>query len=81
VSHESIRLWYLMHSLRSWDRPCNKFGPKYARSLKRRHRGFRDTFYKDEVFVKIGGNPRSLWRIAACNLFNLERQLVGAEHY
>jgi putative transposase len=38
VSHESIRLW------------CIKFGPKYARRLKRKHRGYGDTFYIDEVF-------------------------------
>lgn len=50
MSHESIRLW------------CNKFGPKYARRLQRRHRGFGDTFYIDEVFVKIGGKQRYLWR-------------------
>jgi len=50
VSHESIRLW------------CNKFGPKYARRLKRRHQGFGDTFYIDEVFVKIGGKQKYLWR-------------------
>lgn len=41
VSHESIRLW------------CNQFGPKYARRLKRRDQGFGDTFYIDEVFVKM----------------------------
>jgi len=41
---------------------CNKFGPKYARRLKRRHHGFGDTFYIDEVFVKIGGKQRYLWR-------------------
>jgi hypothetical protein len=40
VSYESIRLW------------CNKFGPKYAKRLKRRHHGFGDTFFIDEVFVK-----------------------------
>jgi putative transposase len=50
VSHESIRLW------------CNKFGPKYAKRLKRRHQGFGDTFYIDEVFVKIGGKQQYLWR-------------------
>lgn len=50
VSYESIRLW------------CNKFGPKYARRLKRKHRGFGDTFYLDEVFVKIGGKLHYLWR-------------------
>lgn len=50
VSYESIRLW------------CIKFGPKYARRLKRRHQGFGDTFYIDEVFVKIQGVQQYLWR-------------------
>ena len=50
VSYESIRLW------------CNKFGPKYAKRLKRRHQGFGDTFFIDEVFVKIGGIQHYLWR-------------------
>jgi putative transposase len=50
VSDESIRLW------------CNKFGLHYARRLKRRHLGFGDTFYMDEVFVKIHGQQKYLWR-------------------
>ena len=50
VSYESIRLW------------CNKFGPKYAGRLKRRHQGFGDTFFIDEVFVKIQGQQQYLWR-------------------
>jgi putative transposase len=50
VSHESIRLW------------CNKFGPKYAKRLKRKHQGYGDTFYIDEVFVKINGAQHYLWR-------------------
>jgi len=50
VSYESIRLW------------CNKFGPKYVKRLKRRHQGFGDTFYIDEVFVKIQGQQQYLWR-------------------
>ena len=50
VSYESIRLW------------CNKFGPKYARRLKHKHRGYGDTFFIDEVFVKIDGKQRYLWR-------------------
>ena len=50
VSYESIRLW------------CNKFGPKYARRLKKRHQGFGDTFDIDEVFVNIGGKQQYLWR-------------------
>jgi putative transposase len=50
VSYESIRLW------------CNKFGPHYTRRLKRRHQGYGDTFYIDEVFVKIQGKQQYLWR-------------------
>jgi putative transposase len=50
VSYESIRLW------------CNKFGPKYVKRLKRRHKGFGDTFFIDEVFVKIQGRQHYLWR-------------------
>ena len=50
VSYESIRLW------------CNQFGPEFAKGLKRRHQGFGDTFYIDEVFVKIGGKQQYLWR-------------------
>ncbi len=50
VSYESIRLW------------CNKFGPHYARRLKRKHQGYGDTFYIDEVFVKIHGKQHYLWR-------------------
>jgi putative transposase len=50
VTYEAIRLW------------CNKFGPKYATRLKRRHRGFGDTFFIDEVFIKIDGKQHYLWR-------------------
>jgi putative transposase len=41
---------------------CIKFGAKSANRLKRRHQGYGDTFYVDEVFVKIGGKQRDLWR-------------------
>ena len=50
VSHESIRLW------------CIKFGAIYTRRLKRKHRGYGDTFYIDEVFIKINGKQHYLWR-------------------
>ena len=50
VSYETIRLW------------CIKFGAIYSRRLKRRHRGYGDTFYIDEVFVKINGQQQYLWR-------------------
>ncbi len=39
-----------------------KFGRIYARRLKRRHTGYGDTFYIDEVFVKINGKQQYLWR-------------------
>ena len=50
VSYESIRLW------------CIKFGSLYARRLKRKHQGYGDTFFIDEVFVKINGKQHYLWR-------------------
>jgi len=50
VSHESIRLWYI------------NFGAKYAIRLKRRHHGYGDTFYIDEVFMKINGRQHYQWR-------------------
>jgi len=37
VSYESIRLW------------CIKFGKIYTQRLKRRHQGYSDTFFIDEV--------------------------------
>jgi putative transposase len=50
VTYETIRLW------------CIKFGPKYATRLKRKHRGYGDTFFIDEVFIKIDGKQHYLWR-------------------
>ena len=50
VSYESIRLW------------CIKFGSEYAKRLRRRHQGYGDTFFIDEVFVKIQGKQHYLWR-------------------
>ena len=53
VSREAIRLWYPKHSLRSWGRLCIKFGAIYTRRLKRKHRGYGDTFFIDEVFAGV----------------------------
>ena len=39
----------------------HKFGAIYARRLKRKHRGYGDTFYIDEVVVKINGKQLYLW--------------------
>jgi len=43
ISREAIRLWSI------------KFGTIYTRRLKRKHRGYGDTFFFDEAFVKING--------------------------
>ncbi len=50
VTYEAIRLW------------CNRFGSIYAARLKRKHRGYGDTFFIDEVFVRIDGKQHYLWR-------------------
>ena len=50
VSYEAIRLW------------INKFGPEFTQRLRRRPSGFGDTYFLDEVFVKIGGKQHYLWR-------------------
>jgi putative transposase len=55
VGYESIRLW------------CIKFGAIYTRRLKRKHQGYGDTFFIDEVFAgvpdqKINGKQHYLWR-------------------
>jgi transposase-like protein len=49
VSRKAIRLW------------CIKFGAISTRRLKRKHRGYGDTFYIDEVFVKINSKQHYLW--------------------
>ena len=50
VSREAIRLW------------CIKFVAIYTSRLKRKHRGYGDVFYIDEVFVRINGKQHYLWR-------------------
>lgn len=50
ISYKSTRLF------------CIKFGPKYAKRLRRHHQGYGDTFFIDEVFVKIQGKQHYLWR-------------------
>jgi len=50
VSYETVRQW------------CRKFGPEYARKLKRRQGRLGDIWYLDEVFVKIRGERHHLWR-------------------
>ena len=53
VSYETIRQW------------CGKFGPDYARQLKRRQGRLGDTWFLDEVFVTINGERQYLWRAVA----------------
>ena len=50
VTHETIRRW------------CQRFGPAYARRLRRRRGRMGDTWYLDEVFVTIQGRQQYLWR-------------------
>ena len=49
VSYEAIRFWV-------------KFGPEYARSIRRKRGRLGDTWHVDEVFVKIQGQQLYLWR-------------------
>jgi putative transposase len=51
VSYESIRQW------------CMKFGPHYARQIRRRNGQLGDTWYMDEMTITtVQGQRRSLWR-------------------
>jgi putative transposase len=50
VSYETIRRW------------CLKFGPQYARRLRRQRPTQGDHWYLDEVFMSIGGQRYCLWR-------------------
>jgi putative transposase len=50
VTYETIRRW------------CQKFGPDYARKLKKRQGRLGDTRPIDEVFVSIQGERHYLWR-------------------
>jgi putative transposase len=50
VSYEAIRSW------------CRKFGPEYARTLRRRQGRLGDIWHVDEVFITIRGQHHCLWR-------------------
>jgi len=50
VSYETIRQW------------CQKFGQKYSHRIKKRGGSLGDTWYLDEVFIKINGVQYYLWR-------------------
>jgi putative transposase len=57
MSHRGIKV--SSEEICQW---CNKFGPKYALRLRRKYQGHGDTFFIDEVFVKIQGQRHYLWR-------------------
>ncbi|MFI8308047.1 IS6 family transposase [Streptomyces sp. NPDC085927] len=50
VSHETVRRW------------CAKFGQAYASALRRRQPRPGDKWRLDEVFIKINGERKYLWR-------------------
>ena len=50
VSYETVRVW------------AQKFGPDYARRLKRKKPSRRDIWHLDEVVITINGEKRYLWR-------------------
>src|ERR1700733_2662305 len=50
VSYEAIRLW------------CGKFGPEYARRLRKCRRPLGRRWHVDEVFIRINGTTHYLWR-------------------
>jgi len=50
VTYETVRQW------------CQKFGPAYARKLKKQQGRLGDTWYLDEVFITIQGEHQYLWR-------------------
>ena len=50
LSYETVRRW------------CTKFGQRYADSLRRRRPRPGDKWHLDEVFIKIDGEQKYLWR-------------------
>jgi putative transposase len=50
VSYETVRRW------------CGKFGQAYADGLRRRRPRPGDKWHLDEVFIKINGVQKYLWR-------------------
>ncbi|WP_455680872.1 IS6 family transposase [Streptomyces mirabilis] len=50
VSYETVLRW------------CVKFGQQYANALRRRQSRPGDQWHLDEVFIKVNGKPKYLWR-------------------
>jgi putative transposase len=55
VSHETVRRW------------CAKFGQTYVGALRRRQPRPGDKWHLDEVFMKINGEQKYLWRAVDTN--------------
>jgi putative transposase len=75
VSYEAIRRW------------CWKFGPDYARRLKKKQGRLGDAWYLDELFVRINGQQQYRWRAVdqdgdvidiLCSLAAISVQLSGS---
>jgi hypothetical protein len=69
VSYETIRSW------------CNKFGPVYARSIKKRRGPLGDTWYLDEVYIgTVRGERRYLWRAVDQESLPHEKRVLSVAH-
>ncbi|MGZ2487297.1 transposase-like protein [Rhizobium pisi] len=60
VSYETIRRW------------GRKFGPGYARQLRRKKPSHRDIWHLDEVVIAIGGRTHWLWRAVDQDGYDLD---------
>lgn len=75
VSHETVRRW------------CAKFGRAYANGLLRRWPRPGDKWHLDEVFVKISGEQKYLWRAVDADgnvldvLFQSRRDKAAARRF
>jgi len=75
VSHETVRRW------------CAKFGQAYAGALRRRQPRPGDKWHLDEVFVKINGEQKYLWRAVVQDgnvldiLVQNRRDTAAARHF
>ncbi|WSA06097.1 IS6 family transposase (plasmid) [Streptomyces sp. NBC_00841] len=75
VSYESIRRW------------CLKFGQTYANGLRRRRPRPCDKWHLDEVFIKINGEVKYLWRAVDADgtvldiLVQNRRDKAAARHF
>ncbi len=75
VSYESIRAW------------CEKFGRQYAKKIRRQRGIMGDTWHLDEVYLKINGQQKYLWRAVDQEgqvldiLVQAKRNKVAAERF